>query len=217
ASVLTNEVYDTVLDSVGAAQVVLLREATHGTREFYRARALITRRLIREKGFNAVAVEADWPDALRVSRFVQDKGRPDEDGRAALSDFRRFPRWMWRNPEVLAFVSWLRQHNAEQRDDIGFYGLDLYSLRASMEAVVQYLADVDPAAERRARQRYACFDHVKDDPQAYAYKARMGLGRSCEDEVVEQMLELQRQAASYLQTESVQEGDELFYAQQNAR
>lgn len=217
AQVLTPDTYDRVVDGVGDAQVVMLGEATHGTREFYRARALITRRLIREKGFNAVAVEADWPDALRVSRFVLGKDGPDGDGRTALGDFRRFPRWMWRNPEVLAFVNWLRQHNAGQRDGVGFYGLDLYSLRASMEAVVQYLADVDPAAEERARHRYACFDHVRDDPQAYAYRAKLGLARSCEDDVVEQMLELQRASARYLQTGSAHDGDELFYAQQNAR
>lgn len=217
AQVLTPDTYDRVADGVGDAQVVMLGEATHGTREFYRARALITRRLIREKGFNAVAVEADWPDALRVSRFVLGKDGPDGDGRTALGDFRRFPRWMWRNPEVLAFVNWLRQHNATQRDGVGFYGLDLYSLRASMEAVVQYLADVDPAAEERARHRYACFDHARDDPQAYAYGARMGLTRSCEDDVVEQMLELQRASARYLQGGSAHDGDELFYAQQNAR
>ena len=217
AHVLTQDSYDSLLEGIGDAQVVMLGEATHGTREFYRARALITRRLIREKGFNAVAVEADWPDALRVSRFVLGNDGQSEEGRRALGDFRRFPRWMWRNPEVQAFVNWLRQHNASRDHGVGFYGLDLYSLRASMEAVVQYLADVDPAAEQRARQRYACFDHVRDDPQAYAYKAKLGLARSCEDEVVAQMLELQRASARYLQEESPQDGDELFYAQQNAR
>jgi erythromycin esterase-like protein len=217
AHVLTHDSYDSVVEGIGDAQVVMLGEATHGTREFYRARALITRRLVREKGFNAVAVEADWPDALRVSRFVLGRDGPGGDGRTALGDFRRFPRWMWRNPEVLAFVNWLRQHNAAQRHGVGFYGLDLYSLRASMEAVVQYLADVDPAAEQRARHRYACFDHAHDDPQSYAYKARLGLARSCEDDVVAQMLELQRASAGYLQAGSVHDGDELFYAQQNAR
>jgi erythromycin esterase-like protein len=156
--------YDPLMDLIGDAQVVLLGEASHGTREFYRERAQITKRLIQEKGFTGVAVEADWPDAYRVNRYVLGRSR-DADSVAALGDFKRFPIWMWRNREVLDFVTWLRGHNDGQppASKVGFYGLDLYSLHASMEAVLGYLDRIDPESARRARSRYACFDHYGED------------------------------------------------------
>src|SRR5258708_1553412 len=89
------EDYDPLLDLVGDAHFVLLGEASHGTHEFYRERAQITKRLIREKGFTAVAVEADWPDAYRVNRYVRGRG-DDAEASDALVGFRRFPAWMWR-------------------------------------------------------------------------------------------------------------------------
>lgn len=181
--------YDPLLERIGDARVVLLGEATHGTHEFYRERARITRRLIEEKGFTVVAVEADWPDAYRVNRWVRGM---TEDGTAeeALGGFRRFPTWMWRNADVLALIEWLREHNAgvpEDRPKVGFYGRDLYSLFTSIEAVLGYLEEVDPEAARRARYRYACFDHFGEDTQAYGYAAERGITRSCEDEVVQQL------------------------------
>jgi erythromycin esterase-like protein len=172
--------YDALLEGIGGAHLVLLGEATHGTHEFYRERAFITRRLIVEKGFSAVAVEADWPDAYRINRYVRGVGG-DEDAVQALAGFGRFPTWMWRNADVLDFIGWLRTHNdhlpAHQR--AGFYGLDLYSLRQSMEAVLAYLDKIDPDAARRARHRYGCFDQF-GDPQEYGYAAGYGLHPSCE-------------------------------------
>ena len=126
---------DSLVDAIGDARLVLLGEATHGTEEFYRLRAELTRRLIEERGFDAVAVEADWPSALRASRWTQGEGSADTVD-TALADFERFPRWMWRNTEVARWLGWLRSHNAQQPDAtrrVGFFGLDLYSLRASME------------------------------------------------------------------------------------
>ena len=126
--------YDPLLESIGDARFVLIGEASHGTHEFYRERAQITKRLIREKGFNAVAVEADWPDAYRVNRYVRGRG-DDAEAIDALAGFKRFPTWMWRNADVLDFVGWLRDHNDAVRPGkpkVGFYGLDLYSLHASM-------------------------------------------------------------------------------------
>src|SRR5271165_5514712 len=152
----SNSDYDGLLERVGDSRLVLLGEATHGTHEFYRERARITRKLIEERGFTAVAVEGDWPDADRVSRYVQGAGG-DGDAEEALRGFRRFPTWMWRNAEVLDFVGWLRTHNerlASTHRSVGFYGLDLYSMNSSMEAVVAYLEEMDPAAASRARQRY---------------------------------------------------------------
>ena len=146
------EDFDPLLAQVGDARYVLLGEASHGTHEFYRIRAAITKRLILEKGFSAVAVEADWPDAYRVNRYVTGGG-DDADATEALGGFRRFPQWMWRNADVLDFVGWLRAHNdalPTAAPKVGFYGLDLYSLHASIDAVLQYLRIVDPAAARRA-------------------------------------------------------------------
>jgi erythromycin esterase-like protein/predicted phosphoribosyltransferase len=210
--------YQPLIDGVRNARVVLLGEATHGTHEFYRERAFITRRLITECGFNAVAVEADWPDAYRVNRYVRGVSR-DEDGIDALKDFGRFPTWMWRNADVLDFIGWLRTHNdalpAKQR--AGFYGLDLYSLRASMGAVLAYLKKVDPAAASRARARYGCFDRFGDEMQQYGYAATFGLDRSCEREAVAQLVELHAQRAEYLSRDGHVAPDDFFFAEQNAR
>src|SRR3954452_7591928 len=213
-----SEDYDKLLELIGDARIVLLGEASHGTHEFYRERATITRRLILEKGFQAVAVEADWPDAYRVNRWIRCVG-DDRTGRDALGDFQRFPRWMWRNSDVLFFLEWLRQRNAgvtaERR--VGFYGLDLYSLFSSIEAVIGFLERVDPDAARRARYRYGCFEDFGEDSQAYGYAAEFGLSRSCEDQAMQQLLELQRQAADLSQRDGKIPEDEFFYAEQNAR
>jgi erythromycin esterase-like protein len=210
--------YDLLLRLVGDARVVLLGEASHGSHEFYRERGRITRRLIEELGFAAVAVEADWPDAYRVNRWVRGVG-DDGSADAALAGFRRFPRWMWRNRDVLAFASWLRDHNdaAAPGAKVGFYGLDLYSLSASIEAVLGYLDAVDPEAARRARYRYACFDHFGEDSQAYGYAAEFGLTASCEGVAVQQLVELQQRAAELSRRDGQIPEDEFFYAEQNAR
>jgi len=210
--------YDALLDGIGDAHVVLIGEATHGTHEFYRERAFITRRLIAEKGFAAVAVEADWPDAYRINRYVRGMSA-DEEAVQALADFGRFPTWMWRNADVLDFVGWLRTHNETQPADkrAGFYGLDLYSLRASMAAVLGYLDKVDPEGARRARRHYGCFDQFGEEMQQYGYAASAGLHPSCEREVVTQLLDLHRQRAEYASRDGRVAADEFFYAEQNAR
>jgi len=207
--------YDALLDLVGDARFVLLGEATHGTHEFYEERARITRRLIEEKGFHAVAVEADWPDAYRVNRYVRGQGE-DASADQALSGFQRFPNWMWRNTDVESFVEWLRGHNqAAAGPQVGFYGLDLYSMFTSIGEVLGYLDKVDPQAARVARERYACFDHYQEDSQHYGYTASLSLSDSCEQGVIEQLHQLQRRGAETMQKDG---GDEaLFHAQQNAR
>jgi len=214
----SREDFDPLLGLVGDSRLVLLGEASHGTHEFYRIRAEITKRLIRECGFRAIAVEADWPDAYRVNRFVRGRGH-DAEASEALADFLRFPQWMWRNAEVLDFVGWLRSHNdtVGQDEQVGFYGLDLYSLHSSMAAVLDYLRIVDPAAARRAQERYACFDHFGDDPQRYAFAAGTGLAPSCEDEVIDQLLELRAAAQEYARRDGRVDPDALFFAEENAR
>ncbi|MFO8003120.1 erythromycin esterase family protein [Thioalkalivibrio sp.] len=209
---------DRALETIGDASLVLLGEATHGSHEFYDLRAQLTRRLLEEKGFDAVAVEADWPDAYRVNRYVRGQG-DDGSAREALAGFQRFPQWMWRNTVVVGFIEWLAAFNEprEVADRVGFYGLDLYSLYRSAEAVIQYLDRVDPEAGRRARARYGCFDHSLGNPQEYGYQAGLGLREDCSDEAVEQLIELEQGATEYLRRDGLVAADEQFFAEQNAQ
>jgi erythromycin esterase-like protein len=214
----TND-YDALLELVGDARFVLLGEASHGTHEFYSERAAITKRLIAEKGFTVIAIEADWPDAYRVNRYTRGVSQ-DRSANEALSGFRRFPTWMWRNTVVVEFVEWLRrfnQHVDPKKAPAGFFGMDLYSLHSSIDAVLNYLERVDPDAAKRARHRYSCFDHLNRDPQEYGYAATVGAIESCEDEVVEQLVELRSQAAEFLSRDGEVAAEELFFAEQNAR
>lgn len=211
--------YDPLLQIIGDAHLVLIGEASHGTHEFYRERAQITKRLIQEKGFTAVAVEADWPDAYRVNRYVRGASA-DADAVEALAGFKRFPAWMWRNADVLDFVGWLRTHNEDllpHAVKTGFYGLDLYSLHTSIQAVLTYLDKVDPSASRRARHRYACFDHFGKNEQTYGYATGLGIRESCEEEVISQLVDLRRQAADFARRDGRIAADDYFYAEQNAR
>ncbi|TPJ49089.1 hypothetical protein FJ426_26950 [Mesorhizobium sp. B2-6-4] len=211
--------YDELLAAIGEARFVLLGEASHGTHEFYEERARITRRLIEEQGFAAVAVEADWPDTYRVNRYVQGTGG-DIDAEEALADFRRFPTWMWRNRVVVDFVEWLRRHNeapGKGNPKVGFYGLDLYALHGAMKAVLRYLEKADPAAAEIARRRYACFDHFGPDPQAYGFIAGNEVDKSCQEAVVAQLVEMLKRRPAKAEPREGAIADELFAAQQNAR
>jgi erythromycin esterase-like protein len=213
------EDYDPLMDLIGDARIVLIGEASHGTHEFYEQRIEITKRLIQEKGFTAVAVEADWPDAYRVNRYVRGVN-DDATAVEALGEFQDFPTWMWRNTDVLNFINWLRQYNdalPQNARKVGFYGLDLYSMHASIDAVLGYLDKVDPDAAKQARSRYSCFEHFREDTQTYGYATSVGLAESCEDEAVNQLIELQRRTAEYAQRDGQVAEDEFFYAEQNAR
>ncbi|MGV3591802.1 MAG: erythromycin esterase family protein [Gammaproteobacteria bacterium] len=212
------EDFTPVVAAARGKQYVLIGEASHGTREFYRARAQITERLLAEEGFDAVAVEADWPDAYRVNRYVMQQGT-DPDADQALGNFERFPRWMWRNHEVKRFIEWLHAYNAsaEEREPAGFYGLDLYSLNSSVHAVIDYLNHVDPSAAQRARMRYGCLWHFMEEPQRYGYAAQSGLVDSCEAEIVTQLRELLESRQAYLARDGYVAEDEYFCAAQNAK
>ena len=204
------EAFGTFFDRYGDAKIVLLGEATHGTSEFYRARAAITRRLIEQHGFNIVAVEADWPDAASIDRDV--RHRPAEP--AGEAPFGRFPSWMWRNLEVREFVAWLREHNRSRAmaQRVAFRGLDVYSLSKSIAAVLEYLDRVDPGRGKAARERYGCLTPWQNDPAAYGLAALSGRD-TCEDEVVTQLKEVLNRRLDYLQ----HDGEAYFNATQNAR
>jgi erythromycin esterase-like protein len=211
--------FDLLLDRIGEARFVLLGEATHGSHEFYRIRAELTKRLIREKGFAAIAAEADWPDSYRVNRFIRGTG-DDTSATECLADFRRFPQWMWRNADILDLVGWLQAHNeqiAQPAHKVGFYGLDVYSLHGSMASVLSYLEARDPEAARRARARYACFDVFGEEPQAYGQAISFGLAQDCEEEVMQQLVELVRRRGELMRFDGMVAEEAQFEAEQNAR
>lgn len=192
----TAEDLDPLLERIGEARFVLLGEASHGTSEYYQWRARLSQRLIAEKGFNFVAVEGDWPDCYRLNRYV--KGYPEggENALEVLRAFKRWPTWMWANWEIVAFAEWMRKFNKDRSRKAGFYGLDVYSLWESMEAILNYLEKKDPRAAQTALQAYQCFEPYGEDPQSYAWSTRM-VPEDCEDEVIELLLEMQGRASRY--------------------
>jgi erythromycin esterase len=208
-----SEDLEPLMQRIGNARYVLLGEASHGTAEYYDWRRRISQRLIREKEFSFIAVEGDWPDCYRVNRYV--KGRPDsgKGAREVLYEFHRWPTWMWANDEVVDLAEWLRKHNDGLPEDrkVGFYGLDVYSLWESMEAVVEYLQNVDPSAVDAARRAFECFEPFNYDPQEYA-RATVWVPVSCEEDVVGLLQELRRKAPVY----QYDGGDEFFNAEQNS-
>lgn len=199
-----------LLERIGAARVVLIGEASHGTSEFYRMRARITRELIERKGFAFVAIEGDWPDAARVDHYVRHANYPPSEWTA----FARFPVWMWRNRETREFVDWLHAHNAGLKftQRTAFHGLDLYSLHSSIRAVLKYLEDVDPHTARVARLRYGCLTPWQMDPATYGQAALTGQYRTCEDEVVAVLVDLQQKQQAYAE----HDGERFLDAAQNA-
>ncbi|RIA81174.1 erythromycin esterase [Glomus cerebriforme] len=223
--------YDNLIESIGNAQVVLIGEASHGTEEFYHERCLITQRLIKEKDFTVVACEADWPDTFKINRYVQNfKSNDSKNAREALSDYQRFPTWMWRNYQIAYFVEWLKKHNDEleakgkteqgenrwnRYDKTGFYGLDLYSLFRSMDAVINYLEGIDVEAAERAKKAYSCFDHFDQSAESYSFSTYFQVSSSCEKEVVRVLIDMvkRRTGVNKLNEEEI---DELFAAEMNA-
>jgi erythromycin esterase-like protein len=205
---------DPLLDRIGEARLVLLGEASHGTAEYYNWRAVLSRRLILEKGFSFLAVEGDWPACDLVDRFVKGFEDAGADAREALQAFDRWPTWMWANEEVAELADWLRGHNRSrpEADRVGFYGLDVYSLWDSLYAVLGYLRRVDPQALDAARRAFRCFEPYGEDVQEYA-RATTGLvPESCEDEVVELLAQMRRKAPAYREDSR----EAAFRAEQNA-
>ena len=200
-----------LLERIGDARVVLLGESTHGSSEFYRMRARISRELITRKGFSFVAIEGDWPDAARVDHYVRHFQYPASEWQA----FARFPVWMWRNEEVRGFVEWLRAHNvrATPQRRVAFHGLDLYSLYTSIRAILKYLDDVDPELARIARERYGCLTPWQADPATYGQAALTGTYGTCESDVTDMLIELLEKRSSY----TPRDGERFMDAVQNAR
>ena len=186
---------DRLLARIGDARFVLLGEASHGTAEYYRWRAEITRRLVVERGFSFVAVEGDWPDCFRVNRWVKGRAEQDRSAAAVLAEYERWPTWMWANTEVASFITWLRDHNRATGAKVGFYGLDVYSLWDSLRTVSGYLERHHPDSLESARSAFACFEPYGEDAQQYAWATRL-VPTSCERVVVDLLVAVHRRAAS---------------------
>lgn len=211
--------YDPLLKTIGDARFVLLGEATHGTHEFYRERAAITRRLIEEKGFDAVVLEADWTDAYRANEFVRGASK-DQTAEQSLAGFTRFPQWMWRNTDFRDLVTSIRSSNNSGKPNIspaGIYGMDLYGLTESAAAVIEYLKRVEPEAGNQATRSYACFDGYRDKPEQYGYVVSRDEKKSCEKQALEQFQEMEARFNHWLNTKNHQRDEDLFSAYQNAR
>jgi erythromycin esterase-like protein len=209
------ERHDRLFAAIGDARFVLIGEASHGTAEFYRERAWLTEQLILEKGFDAVAIEGDWPDVYRMHRFIQGH-TDDHTAEEALRGFTRFPLWMWRNAEVGGFLERIKaQTHAASRP--GIFGLDLYSLHASIDVILEYLKSVDHEAYLRAKSRYSCFDIFGGDTTAYGYAAGTQLDTSCEREVTQQLREMQVRTVELARRDGSVDQDALFQIEQNAR
>jgi erythromycin esterase len=219
---------DILINRIGDSQFVLLGEASHGTCEFYRWRTEITKRLIKEKEFSFIAVEGDWPDCYRVNRYI--KGFPGSGKNAydVLYSFNRWPTWMWANKEMVELVKWLKLYNDKQEQEqnhsltsnfdgkiVGFYGLDLYSLWESMEAIIQYLKKVDPNAIKDAIEAYNCFEPYKKNVENYA-RATAFVPENCEDEVIEILSSLRSRVNVYNKKDHGKREEDYFNAEQNA-
>jgi erythromycin esterase-like protein len=205
---------DSIVTAIGNACVVMIGEMTHGTDEFYRYRAELTKRLISEKGFSFVAVEGDWPDSQRVDKFVKGASTNDICASDSLDNFKRYPQWMWRNFIVEEFITWLKNFNLQKKEEkVGFHGLDLYAL-SSMNYVLNYLDKVDKTSAQKARGRYSTFQKYEGKESQYHRDLQSRTITSCEDDVNQVLKELLQKETEYLKNSTL---DEYFEAVQNAR
>lgn len=210
--------YHSFIERLGEAQLILMGGSTHGTYEFYKIRSEITKALIKEKGFNAIAIEADWPDVYNLNLYVKNQ-KPEMDDYAALKTFETFPSWMWCNDVILDFIRWLRAHNDKIQDSqnkLGIFGLDLYSLHTSMKLVIEYLEKIDPTAAEQAKERYQCMEQYSEEPTTYSYAVAAGLVPDCKDEVYTQLIEILKMEIQTLRDPDASQ-EELLFLIQNAK
>lgn len=204
---------DPLFNKIGKARIVMLGEASHGTHEYYTWRTYITKRLIQEKGFNFVAVEGDWPDCYKINRYIKQDFSEEKKAVDLLQTFDRWPTWMWANWEIISLVEWLQLHNQSlpQRQKAGFYGLDVYSLWESLDAIMKHLEKVDPAALKKASETFQCFEPYKEDGASYAYATTRVVPELCENEVLELLNEIQQKLPQYNSG-----AENVFSTEQNA-
>ncbi len=203
---------DEIIKNIGNSRVVMLGEASHGTKEFYDWRTLISQRLITEKGFSFIAVEGDWPDCYRYNRYAKGYDTQFASASEAVASYRRWPQWMWANESIVKLIDWLQQYNSkqEQAEKVGFYGLDVYSLWDSLSTTVEYIKQKHPESLKLAEEAYRCFEPYREDPTGYTYDAAW-TQTSCQDEVVQMLVELIKSEGNRMH-----DPEDHFNAQQNA-
>jgi len=203
---------DPLMERIGDAQYVLLGEASHGTHEYYTWRTAITKRLIEEKGFSFIAVEGDWPDCYRLNRYVKNYPAAGANAFEVLHAFNRWPTWMWANWEIVALAEWLHKHNKplSLNQKVGFYGLDVYSLGESLEAILDYLKKTDPHAYQTALDAVTCFEPYGFEGSDYARHTHL-VPASCETEVIDLLTEIRNKVTQYKT-----DHETVFSTEQNA-
>jgi len=210
---------DPLMEYIGDSRYVLLGEASHGTHEYYTWRAKITQRLIQEKGFSFVGVEGDWPDCYRLNRFAKGYFNSGYDIYNLMNNFNRWPTWMWANWETAAFLDWLKSHNEglPTNQKVGFYGLDVYSFRESMQAIIDYLEKADPEALKTAKKAMSCFEpYSSDEGQTYA-RASAVVPELCEKEVLKMLTEIRSKVENYnSDAENVMSTEQNAFVARNA-
>ena len=209
--------FEKLIEVLKNHKIIMLGESTHGTHEFYKARIELTKELIKNHKITAITLEGDWPSVYKINKYVQGSS-PKDTAFSSLSSIDQFPLWMWRNKDFLEFVIWLYEHNTqlEQKNRIGIFGLDLYSLHKSALEVIKYLEKVDPKESELAKQRYNCFDKFGFDMQNYGYLTTQNLAPDCQKEIVEQLVSLQEKSHEYLKDDGFVKQEELFCAEQNS-
>lgn len=212
--VFRDEEYSEFFLRASAAKVVLLGSSTYGTHEFYRERSWITKKLIQNHNFNAIAIDGDWPAAYRVNRYILGASE-DNSPQEALENFRGFPAWLWRNMDVLVFIEWLQKHNQRAQKPVGFYGLDLYSKQSTIQRMLNFLDKVEPEAGRRARYRCGCMDYFHEDMGCYGYAENFGLKTGREDEIVDDLTTMLRHLAAIDARHGKMLQDDFFLAEEH--
>ncbi len=210
--------YYHLIKDIDERHLILMGQATYGTKEFYKIRSELTKLLIQEKGVNAVAIEGDWPDVYHINYYIKNLD-PSLNEYKALERLQRFPSWLWHNEEIVKFLKWLREYNDQcqsEQDKVSIFGLDLYSMHASMKLVVEYLEKIDPEAAEKARNRYECLQQYGDDPSLYGYASSQGLIPDCKEEVYTQLIEILKFEINALQNQDISQ-EELLFLVQNAR
>ena len=201
-----------LVDRLSRAKIVMLGEASHGTHEFYEWRRLISEQLLTQHGFNFIAVEGDWPPCRELNRYVH--SGEGESIREVLNHFNRWPTWMWANSDIIRLAKEMLSFNltVQEPKQVGFFGLDVYSLFESIDSVLSQLEKINPLLARRAKMKYACFEPYQRDEWAYA-KSLLKFPKGCEKEVLDTLQELLK-----LRIDGLKDREEaLFDAQQNAR
>ncbi|MFC0271713.1 erythromycin esterase family protein [Metabacillus herbersteinensis] len=191
-----------LIDEIKDEQFVLLGESSHGTSEFYKIRAELSKKLIVEKEFTFLAVEGDWPACQKINRYIKGFDQVHKNARDVLKSFNRWPTWMWANEEMIDLIEWLKDYNHKQSSDkkVGFYGIDIYSLWESMDEIIRYLEKINSPDREAAKKMFSCFEPFNRQPEKYGVSAAF-YSEGCHDEVIKLLTEIRLNKNQYVDSE----------------